>query len=70
QNYGPGPDRGSGQGPSQGPSQGPAQGEIRGFRLPDNEQPDHPWVTDDAPTGRHHRVDPEKTTDDTTEEDR
>lgn len=22
----------------------------RGFRLPDNEQPDHPWTSDDAPT--------------------
>jgi cell division protease FtsH len=58
QNYGPGPERAIGQ------------GEMRGFRLPDNEQPDHPWATDDAPTGRHHRVAPEQNTDDTTEDDR
>jgi cell division protease FtsH len=39
---------------------------LRGFRLPDSEQPDNPWMSDDAPTrnlraqndgGRHHRRD-------------
>ncbi|MDN6439153.1 MAG: ATP-dependent zinc metalloprotease FtsH, partial [Corynebacterium nuruki] len=65
-NYGPGPvDTGV------RPQEHRPQEPLRGFRLPDNEQPDHPWTTDDAPTrhmratgdddttttGRHHRVD-------------
>jgi cell division protease FtsH len=57
----------SNYGPVPGP-QTPPQEPLRGFRLPDNEQPDHPWTTDDAPTrhmratdddnttGRHHRA--------------
>ncbi|MBC2681300.1 ATP-dependent zinc metalloprotease FtsH [Corynebacterium sp. 4HC-13] len=32
------------------PNGGIKQEEQRGFRLPDHEQPDHPWTTDDAPT--------------------
>lgn len=36
---------------------GQPQGELRGFTLPTNEQPDHPWTTDDAPTTGSHRAD-------------
>ncbi|AWT27012.1 ATP-dependent zinc metalloprotease FtsH [Corynebacterium provencense] len=52
-NYGPGD--GAADGPVSPPL--PPAGEMRGFRLPDNEQPDNPWTTDDAPTGRHSRTD-------------
>ena len=46
--------------------------EQRGFRLPDNEQPEHPWPSENSPTrnlgrsegndagGRHHRRDDER----------
>lgn len=58
QNYGP-----AGQGNSPQPPV-----ELRGFSLPANEQPDHPWTSDDAPTGRHHRVTPGKTGDEGNDE--
>ena len=31
--------------------------EQRGFRLPDNEQPDNPWTSDDAPVKRRNGED-------------
>ncbi|MDN5684119.1 MAG: cell division protein FtsH, partial [Corynebacterium glyciniphilum] len=53
-----------------GSTESAADQPLRGFRLPDSEQPDNPWTSDDAPTrnlraqnsgqhdgGRHHRPD-------------
>jgi cell division protease FtsH len=58
-----GDDSGSGAGnrhpgeQSYGGGQSPNRPEPRGFQLPDNEQPDNPWTSDDAPTRNLRRTD-------------